>query len=148
MDRVLVRLERKGAADYVESMAIRRRSFRSFAAVAALLVSWTVGPGAAFCVAEEMGPADDGHGAHAMASGHGSHGMHHAPPPEPARGEHPPVDAPDCPWMAMSGGACLVAAAPAIAPAPAMGPPRAEYPHPEAVRDQLLAGAYFRPPKA
>src|SRR5215213_9530523 len=135
--------------DYVSSMVSRCRHFRSIAALAALLVSWTVGPGAAFCVAGEMSSADDAghaHAARAMASAHGSHGMHHAPAPEPAGGERAPADAPECPWMAMSGGACLAAAAPTVASAMAPAP-QAEYPHPEAVRDQLLAGAHFRPPK-
>ena len=122
-----------------------RRRLRSIAALAALLVSWTVGPGAAFCVAEEVGPPEDAHHAHAAASAHGSHGMHHAP--EPAGEERAPAEAPACPWMAMSGGSCLVASAPALAASMAPPPPLAEYPHPETVRDQLLAGAHFRPPK-
>src|SRR4028119_1997821 len=102
-----------------------RRRLRSIAALAALLVSWTTGPGAAFCVAEEMGPSEDAHHAHAAASAHGAHGMHHVP--EPAGEERAPVEAPACPWMAMSGGSGLVASAPALAASPAGPPPLAEH---------------------
>lgn len=126
-------------------MFIRPRRFRAAALLAALLVSWTAGPAAAFCLGAqgEAEMAADGHAAHGAAGGH----HHGAPPQPPAGGEEAPA-APECPWMAMSGGACLVAPAP---PPPrgaaAALPPAAEYPHASEVRDQLLGAALFRPPK-
>lgn len=125
-------------------MFIRLRRFRAVAALAALLVSWTAGPGAAFCFGAEGEMEMSSHGRMA----HGAGGHHHgAPAPAPADDGEMPA-APECPWMAMSGGSCLIAPSPS-GPGPAMAalPPPAEYPRSAEVRDQLVGAALFRPPK-
>lgn len=133
-------------------MFFRLRRFRVVAALAALLVSWTAGPGAAFCFGAEGEMEMPSHGQMEMPShgqmAHSAGGHHHgAPAPAPAdEGEVPA--APECPWMAMSGGSCLIAPSPS-GPGLAMAalPPPAEYPGSAEVRDQLVGAALFRPPK-
>jgi hypothetical protein len=80
---------------------------------------------------------------------HGSMAGHHHGAPAPAPADHGDVPAaPECPWMAMSGGSCLIAPAPSsVAPAMAAIPLAAEYPRSSEVRDQLVGAALFRPPK-
>lgn len=124
-------------------MFFRPRRFRAVAALAALLVSWTAGPGAAFCFGAEgeMKMPSQGQAAHGAGHHHG------APAPAPAEDGEMPA-APECPWMAMSGGSCLIAPSPS-GPGLAMAllPPPAEYPRSPEVRDQLVGAALFRPPK-
>jgi hypothetical protein len=156
-------------------MIFRRRAPAAIAALAALLVSWTAGPGAALCMpgaTEEAAKAAahlhghaaalHGHAAHAVAvhaaalHGHMGHGgMHHgAPAPEtqplPPADEPGRPDAPECPLMVMNSGSCLGAAtAPALVKSTLADlPPADDYPPPAAVRDQLLSASLFRPPEA
>ena len=151
-------------------MIFRRRAPAAIAALAALLVSWTAGPGAALCMpgaAQEAAKAAahlHGHAAHAVVAhaaalhGHMGHGgmRHGAPVPAPESQPLPPADepgrpdAPECPLMVMNSGSCLGAAtAPALVKSTLAGlPPADDYPPPAAVRDQLLSASLFRPPEA
>jgi hypothetical protein len=125
-------------------MFIRLRRIRAVAVLAALLVSWTAGPGAAFCFGMEGEMEMPSHGA-----AHGAVGGNHHGAPAPAPADHGDAPAaPECPWMAMSGGSCLIAPAPlTVAPSLAAIPLAAEYPRSTEVRDQLVGAALFRPPK-